>query len=412
MSGLISYEEALARLASDIAPVAAETVALAGAHGRTLAEPVVAARAQPPQALSAMDGYAVRGADVAAPGARLSVIGEAPAGGAFQGVVGPGEAVRIFTGAPLPRGADRIVIQENVVREGALALIAEVQNADAFVRPAGLDFAAGDSLLAAGRRLSAVDVGLAAAANYGALAVRKRPVVAIFATGDELVEPGEARSDGDIVNSAAYAVSALIASWGGAPDVRGVLPDDLEATAAALGAAAADADVLLTIGGASVGAHDLVKPAATRLGAAFRFQKVAVKPGKPVWHARIPEGPLLLGLPGNPASAIACSLLFLRPLLEALLGAPARSPAFVRARLAAALPANGDRENYLRGRAFFEEGGGLSAAADARQDSSLLTPFAAANALIRRLPDAPAASAGESVDVLLFDASSLHIAPV
>jgi len=400
VSGLISYDDARALLLEGVAPLAAEEVRPGDALGRTLAAPVVAGRAQPPEALSAMDGYAVRSADVAAPGADLRVVAEAPAGGRCDRRVGPGEAVRIFTGAPIPEGADRVVMQESVERAGDRARIAEAQAGDAFVRPAGLDFAAGETLLEAGRRLSAVDVGLAAAANLALVPVRRRPRVAVFATGDELVEPGEARSDRDIVNSAAYAVSALIEDWGGAPDRRGVLPDDLEASAAALDAARSKADVFLTIGGASVGDRDLVKPAAERIGAAFRFQKVAVRPGKPVWHGRIAGGPLLLGLPGNPASAIACSILFLKPLLAALLGAhdPVR---IVRARLAAPLAANGPRESYLRGRVRIDETG-LAAEADARQDSSLLTPFASANALVRRRPDAPAAAAGDGVDALVF----------
>jgi molybdopterin molybdotransferase len=395
---LLSLDEALARLLAGVAPLEAETLPLERCGGATLAADLVADRDQPPEAMSAMDGYAVREADSAA-GASLAVIGEAPAGAPFQGRVEPGTAVRIATGGVVPEGAERIVIQENVEREGGRIRIVVPAGAATFVRPAGGDFAAGQVLAEAGERLTPARLGLAAAANRDRLEVRRKPRVALLASGDELREPGGALAPGEVVNSAVYALAELVSAWGGIAIRHPILSDDRAQCLEQLGGDALDADLILPLGGASVGERDILRPVLQSLGAEIRFEKIAVQPGKPCWHARFPDGRLVLGLPGNPASAFVCAHLLLKPLLLALLGntEPDRP---LRAALTRGLPGGGDREVYWRARLSADEAGQLRVTPDERQDSGLQTPLAAANALIRRLPGAKAAAADDLVEVL------------
>jgi len=395
---LIPLDEARALLLADLSPVEAETLPIASCGGRTLAADIAAARDQPPDPVSAMDGYAVGSGDARA-GAELTVIGEAPAGAPFGGAVAPGTAVRIATGGVVPRGADRIVVQEIVEPQGERIRISGDPGAATFVRAAGCDFAAGETLASAGELLTPARLGLAAAANLGTLQVRRRPRVALLASGDELREPGSALEAGAIVNSAAYALAELIMAWGGDPVRHPILPDDRAECEAALRAADLDADVIVPLGGASVGERDVLKPLILALGARLVFERIAVQPGKPCWHARFPDGRLVLGLPGNPASAFVCAHLLLKPLLHALLGRtePER-PLF--AALTRDLPEGGSREVYWRARVSADGEGRLHVEPDLRLDSSLQVPLAAANALLRRLPGAPPTAAGEIVETL------------
>jgi molybdopterin molybdotransferase len=390
---LLSVEDARARMLAQLSPLAVEEIPLARARGRYLARSVLAARDQPPFAASAMDGWAVRSED--GPGPRR-IVGESAAGHGFEGEVGPGEAVRIFTGAAVPAGADAVVIQEDAQREGESVVIGEVTD-PRHLRSAGGDFRAGDILLAAGVRLDPWRLSLAAAAGRASLSVARQPRVAILSTGEEVVEPGGAPGPFQIFNSGSTALAALVTSWGGAPAILPVVGDDLAATAAAAGGA--ECDLLVTLGGASVGDHDLVKPALAVLGLSLAVESVAVRPGKPTWFGALADGRLVLGLPGNPASALVCAELFLRPLLAAMLGA---DPAvrLISARAATSLSANGAREHWLRARLVPGPDGALLAHPFADQDSSLIAVFAGADALLRRAAGAPAIAAGEVVDVL------------
>jgi molybdopterin molybdotransferase len=395
---LLSLDEARARLLAGVEPLAAETLSLAECGGATLAADLVAERDQPPEPVSAMDGYAVRDEDSGA-GASLTVIGEAPAGAPFGGSVEPGTAVRIATGGVVPPGAGRIVIQEIVDRDGDRIRLLVPPGPASYVRPAGGDFAAGQVLIAAGERLTPARLGLAAAANRASLEVRRRPRVAILASGDELREPGGTLGPGMVVNSASYALAELVAAWGGVAIRHPILSDDRDRCAEQLRGGGLEADVILPLGGASVGERDILRPVLQELGAEMIFEKIAVQPGKPCWHARFSDGRLVLGLPGNPASAFVCAHLLLKPLLAALAGRsePDRP---IRAALTRALPPGADREVYWRARLAADETGQLRVTPDERQDSSLQTPLAAANALVRRLPNAPAAAPGDLVDVL------------
>jgi molybdopterin molybdotransferase len=397
---LLSLDEARALLLADVAPVAAETLPIAACGGRTLAADVVASRDQPPDPVSAMDGYAVREED-AVVRARLTLIGEAPAGTPFAGSVAPGTAVRIATGGVVPQGAGRIVIQEIALRDGDEILIVEAPGPASYVRPAGCDFAAGQKLARAGDMLTPARLGLAAAANFGALRVRRRPRVAILASGDELREPGSALAPGVIVNSAAYALAELVMGWGGTAIRHPILSDDRAQCAEQMRGAGLDADVILPLGGASVGERDVLRPVLEGFGASMIFERIAVQPGKPCWLARLPDGRLVLGLPGNPASAFVCAHLLLKPLMLALLGR-AEPDRLVPAALTRAMPAGADREVYWRARLRADGAGRLEVTPDDRQDSSLQTPLASANALIRRLPKAPAAAAGDLAEVLII----------
>jgi len=401
-SPLMPVEEALARvLASASAPLEEVSVPLGEAFGRTLAGDVAARRSQPPFANSAMDGYALRAADAAAAQARLTVVGEAAAGRPFAGRLNPGEAARIFTGAPLPEGADAVAMQEIAQREGdAVTLGAPVAPGD-HVRRRGCDFVEGEILLSAGRRLTARDVALAAAADHPTLAMRRRPRVAILSSGDELAAPGQARGAAQIVASNAFAIAGVIAAAGGEPLDLGVAPDDPAALAARLAEARrAKADVLTTIGGASVGDHDLIRQALADAGMSLGFWRIAMRPGKPLIHGRL--GAMnVLGLPGNPTSATVCAVLFLRPLVRALLGDPrAGADPSEPARLASPLAANKERTTYLRVTLAAGVDGETLATPIADQDSSLAKALARADALLVRAIGAPAAVAGEPCRII------------
>lgn len=392
---MIALDEALALLLDGYDLIGTERVALADAARRILAAPIVAAHDQPPAPLSAMDGFAVRSADVAV-GAVLRLVGESPAGAPFAGSVGTGECVAIATGGVVPAGADRVVMQEHATRDGDRVTITDASG-PAFVRPAGMDFTSGQRLLEPGATITPAALGLIAAAGLASVEVARRPRVAIIASGDELREPGEALQPGAMFNSAAFPLAALVEAWGGEAVRVATLPDDLKASIAGIGAVTG-ADLFVTIGGASVGQRDLLRPAFEALGAVIAFDRIAVVPGKPSWHARLPDRRAVLGLPGNPSSAFVCAHLLLRPLLAVLTGRDP-APPLVRARLADPLPDNGLREAWHRATLTIEDGIAFIRA-DARQDSGLQTPLAAANALLRRPANAPAAAAGELVDVM------------
>jgi molybdopterin molybdotransferase len=404
-SPMITVEEALARvLASAETPLEEETIALASAYGRVLARDLKALRTQPPFPNSAMDGYALRAADTAPSPATLNVIGESAAGRAFEGAIGPGEAVRIFTGAPMPHGADAIAIQEDVTREGERIRLEAVVPAGDNLRSAGMDFRAGEALIAAGRRLTPRDVALAAAANHAALGVRRRARVAILATGDELVAPGGTLGPSQIIASNNFAVAGIVEACGGVAIDLGIAIDEIGALTAAVGKARdAQADVLVTLGGASVGDYDLVQQALLSAGMELGFWRIAMRPGKPLMHGRL--GPMrVLGLPGNPTSSMVCSILFLRPLLLALHGEPDPGADLSQpARLAVDLGANGVRQDYMRASLGRGADGILAATPVADQDSSLVKTMARAGGLIVRPPHAPPAKAGEACRVIPFD---------
>ncbi|HEX8062872.1 MAG TPA: molybdopterin molybdotransferase MoeA [Allosphingosinicella sp.] len=396
----IPLDEARALLLAGLPPAETETLPIESCGGRVLAAEVTAGRDQPPEPVSAMDGYAVASAD-ARLGAVLTVIGEAPAGAPFGGAVASGTTVRIATGGVVPRGADRIVVQEAIAREGERIRIVEDLGVATFVRAAACDFAAGDILARAGDLLSPARLGLAAAANLRTLPVRRRPRVALLASGDELREPGSALGPVAVVNSAAYALAELVRAWGGDPVRHPILPDDRSACEAALRSADLGADIIVPLGGASVGERDVLKPLVLDLGARPIFDRIAVQPGKPCWHARFADGRLVLGLPGNPASAFVCAHLLLKPLLHALLGRTGTGrPLF--AALTCELPEGDRREVYLRASVSADAGGRLNVEPDLRLDSSLQVPLAAANALVRRPAGAAAAGIGALVETLLI----------
>jgi molybdopterin molybdotransferase len=397
---LMSVAEALARVLEHAEPLAAEPAPLAEAHGRVLAADVAALRTQPPADVSAMDGYAARAADVADVPARLKLIGEVAAGHPFDGTVGAGEAARIFTGGVIPRGADTIVIQENTTREGETVAVTTASSKGRHIRRAGLDFAQGAVLLAKGRRLSDRDLALAAAMNHPTLPVHARPKIAVLATGDELVMPGQEPGAGEIVYSNGYATMALARREGCATIDLGIVPDRLDATVGAVRRARdAKADILVTSGGASVGDYDLVQRALAAEGLALSFWKVALRPGRPMMHGRL-GGMHVLGLPGNPVSSYVCAVLFLVPLIRRLAGRADCEPEFETAFLGADLPENDERADYLRARLAPGPDGVPVATPFRTQDSSMLAPLAEAGCLLIREPFAPAAKAGSRCTIL------------
>ncbi|MCV6596045.1 MAG: molybdopterin molybdotransferase MoeA [Mangrovicoccus sp.] len=384
---MISVAQALGHLFELAQPLGHETIPLRAGAGRVLASDAIARRDQPPFAASAMDGYALRDAD-AQPGARLTVIGEAAAGHGYSGTLAAGEALRIFTGAPLPEGANRVVIQEDTKRAGDQVVLGQELSRDAFVRPAGADFRAGDHL-AAPRRLRPSDLALLAAMNLDQIDVARRPVVAVIATGDELVMPGEAPGPDQIIASNSFGLLALLEEAGALCRLLPIARDNLPALQTVL-KAAAGADLIVTIGGASVGDHDLLGMQSEALGLERNFYKVAMRPGKPLMAGRIGGVPLI-GLPGNPVSAMVCGTVFVAPVIRAMQGLPAAPAPRRSAPLLEPLAANGPREHYLRAELTPE---GLRAFS--RQDSSLLSVLSQANALILRPPHAPATIPGES----------------
>jgi molybdopterin molybdotransferase len=390
---LLPVADALAQVLDGVEPLPAERVPLAEAEGRVLAEDLAALRTQPPEDVSAMDGYAVRADDVAGAPARLRLIGEVAAGRPFAGEVNAGEAARIFTGGVLPAGSDTVVIQENTTRNGDIVVVTTPAKRGRNVRPAGLDFRKGDVCLKAGRRLTGRDVSLAAAMNHATVQVARRPKVAVVATGDELVPPGTEPGPGQIVHSNAFTLAAVARREGADVIDLGILPDRLDDTIAGVQRArAVGADVLVTAGGASVGEYDLVQPALAAQGVALSFWKIAMRPGKPMMFG-ILGGMRVLGLPGNPVSAYVCSVLFVAPLIRKLLGRLDIAHTLTEGVLGRDLPANDEREEYMR--ATLERGGGTWVATPfPQQDSSMLVPLAAADCLVIRPPFAPAAVAG------------------
>ena len=399
MSGLLPVPEARARILAGLERLPAETVPLAAALGRVLAAPLAALRTQPPWDCSAMDGYAVRAAD-ATVGARLKLVGESAAGRGFAGLVGSGEAARIFTGAPVPEGADAILLQEDAARDGDIVSPTEVATAGRHIRREGLDFRAGETLLAPGRRLGARDLALAAALGHASVEAARRPRVGILATGDELVAPGEPAGPDQIVASNSFAIAGVVAAEGGVAIDLGIAPDDGAAIRAAIDRAFAEgADILVTLGGASVGDHDLVQPALVEAGVAIDFWRIAMRPGKPMMAGRR-GATLALGLPGNPVSSIVCSVLFLMPAIRALLGRPDVEPTLLPARLGRDMDANDRREDYMRAALTIDPDGVAVATAFPRQDSSMLRPLSEAECLLVRPAHAPAAKTGDPCIIL------------
>jgi molybdopterin molybdotransferase len=396
--------EAIAAVLAGAEALPEEMAALDAAFHRVLARDVPALRTQPPQAMSAMDGYAVRAADASAAGARLKVIGEVAAGRPFDRPLGSGEAVRIFTGGVIPDGADAVVIQEDTVADAGGVTLTEGARPGRHVRPAGIDFREGDVLLAAGSRLTDRDLSLAAGMNYPKLPVRRRPKVALLATGDELVMPGTTPGPGQIVYSNGYALRALARDEGADIIDLGIAADTLEATVAGIRRARdAGADILVTTGGASVGDHDLVKRSLEAEGVAMAFWKIAMRPGKPMMHGRL-GAMRVVGLPGNPVSSYVCGFLFLVPLIRALSGRSSVHHLHETALLGRDVGANDLREDYLRARLERRDDGATIAVPVDHQDSSLLGNLAAAQALVIRPPFAPKALAGAPCDILRLPA--------
>ncbi|WP_201834140.1 gephyrin-like molybdotransferase Glp [Microvirga zambiensis] len=413
---LISVEDALSRVLANVAgPLGSEVVPLAACAGRTLAEDVGALRDQPPFPASAMDGYAVRSADCATVPATYKVIGTSAAGSRFTGTVGVMEAVRIFTGAPVPDGADAVVIQEDTERSGDQVIVKEAARAARHIRAAGLDFRAGDVLLQAGLRLDSRHIALAAAMGHGSVTVRCRPKVAILATGDELVRAGEPVGP-DQITASSLPATLLMAEKAGAEAIDlGIARDTLESLDERIRAARdAGADILVTLGGASVGEHDLVQKALSRQGMDLGFWRVALRPGKPLMHGRI-GSTLLLGLPGNPVSTLVCTVLFLIPAIRALLGDQrAADDPTEDVILGADLPPNRERQDYMRASLALKDVPlGLAhgserlmlpvATPHLMQDSSMLSILERSDALLMRPPHAPAATAGEPCRIIRLE---------
>jgi len=393
-------DDALAAILAGAEPLAEEMIALDDAFHRVLARDVAALRTQPPLAMSAMDGYAVRAADATKIQARLKVIGEVAAGRPFARAIGPGEAARIFTGGVVPDGADAVIIQEDTVADGGNITITEAAIAGRHIRPAGVDFRQGDVLLSAGGRLTDRDLSLAASMNHPELPVRRRPKVALLATGDELVMPGSTPGPGQIVYSNGYALRALARAEGAETVDLGIAADTIEATTAGIRRARdLGADILVTTGGASVGDHDLVQESLKAEGVAMAFWQIAMRPGKPMMHGRL-GAMRVVGVPGNPVSSYVCTLLFVVPLIRALSGRKFVHHVRESAVLGRDVGANDRREDYLRARLEERADGTLIATPVNHQDSSLLANLSAARALVIRAPFAPAALAGSPCDIL------------
>lgn len=402
MSSPLSVDDALAHILAGAMPLPAETIAIEAARGRILAADLSARLTQPPFDASAMDGYATRADDVASLPATLTVIGEAAAGHPFGGRVGAGQAVRIFTGAPVPEGADAIVIQENTERLGDRVVVRPGTVDLSHIRRRGFDFTTGASLLDAGRKLGPRELSLAGAMGHGRIDVHRKPRVAVLSTGDELVMPGETPGAGQIVSSNHLGIAALAEIAGADAIPLGIARDTREDLAAHIDRAAG-ADILITIGGASVGDHDLVAPVLEGRGMKLAFWKIAMRPGKPLMYGRL--GPMrVVGLPGNPVSALVCMRVFVVPLIHALAGvSPASDAGTATARAAVALAANGPRQHYMRATLKRAADGVPEVTPVRSQDSSLLSPLAIADCLLIRPPHGAAVPPGEIVPILRLD---------
>ena len=401
---MLSVQEARTRIIAGLRPTQAEVVALPDAWGRVTSSPVLARVTQPPADMSAMDGYALRAADGAA-GTMLQVVGHAPAGHPYGGSVGAGQAVRLYTGSTLPAGADCVIIQEDVVAGAGTVTLAAAAQPGRHIRRMGQDFLAGAELIAAGTRLGARAIGLAAAANHPWLAVHRRPRIAILATGDEISLPGEPLGPGGIVSSNAHALAALVRAGGGDPMVLPIARDTREAVADAV-RALSGVDMLVTTGGASVGDYDLVQGGLGERGFALDFWQVAMRPGKPLLFGVLGGVPVL-GLPGNPVSALVCAVLFLLPALDRLLGLPGAAPRSVALPLGVEVAANDHREDYLRATIAPGPDGSDRVTPFMRQDSSMLHVLASAHGLVIRPPHGPALPVGAPVPVIRLDTVGL-----
>jgi len=400
-SGADTVEVARTRMLAAVAPLAAELIGTEAAAGRTLADTLLAPRAQPPFRSSAMDGYAVRAADLTL--GRFTVLGEALAGKGYAGgPVGAAGAVRIFTGAPVPDGVDVVVPQEFARREGESLWLEAPGSLRTNIRAAGVDFKAGDLLVRGGTRLHARHVALIAAAGVGAVNVTRQPRIAVLPTGNEIVPPGMRAAPEQIFDSVSFGLGAMIEDWGGKPIRISARPDETAAIAAAIEPTLEAVDLVVIIGGASVGAYDLVKPSLARLGLVIAVQRIAIRPGKPTWFGTIGGKPVL-GLAGNPAAAMVCAQLFLRPLVHALLARESDAIASVAARLDGEVGDSGANECYLRALVRTDAEARRWARPSDDQDTSLVSVFAAANALIRRPAGARAAGSGTIVEVMLLD---------
>lgn len=393
----LSVVRALERVTGAFSLISAEQITLSDSLGRVLAEDIAARVTQPPVAVSSMDGYAVRAEDVSSVPVTLAQIGVSQAGSGFNGCVKMGTCTRIFTGARIPEGADTVIIQEVTQADCHSITITKTASRGADVRPAGMDFSAGDVLLEAGKTLTARDIGLMAAMNVPWLSVRRRPRIAIIATGDELVMPGDSIGPDQIISSNSLALEALIRILGGVPINLGIARDTEKALLSTL-AGARGADVLVTIGGASVGDYDLVRRVIGADGLNLNFYKVAMRPGKPLIFGEW-QGVPLLGLPGNPVSAGVTSALFLRAAVAVMLGTGDGSMVTEIVRLGRDLPANGWRQDFMRASLHFPPGGQLTATPFEHQDSAMMAQFAEADCLVIRAPSAPAARAGELVAI-------------
>ena len=403
---MISVAEARRKITENMPLMAPEQVPLTLALGRVLAKDVSARRTQPPNAVSAMDGYAVRAEDVSSLPAKLIVIGHVPAGQAFDGSVKENQAVRIFTGATLPNGADTIVIQENTKRQDTKVTVVEGKAPPGrYIRSAGLDFSEGDTLLKAGKLLNARDIGLAASMNVPWLSVRQKPRIALLATGDEIVMPGDAVGANQIVSSNGLALAGFITAFGGTPIDLGIAPDSKN-TLQIMAAGAKGTDMLITCGGASVGDHDLVQKVLGGIGLEIDFWKIAMRPGKPLMFGHLGETQML-GLPGNPVSSLVCATIFLGPAINAMLGRDTSDPIFETANLTRPLPKNDEREDYLRATIERNGEGLLQVTPFSIQDSSVFSGLARANALIIREPFAPSVNTGHPVRIIRLGGGTL-----
>ncbi|MGI9452473.1 MAG: molybdopterin molybdotransferase MoeA [Geminicoccaceae bacterium] len=403
---MISVEEALTRITAAFEPLPSEWVALSNARGRVLAKDLIADRDQPHQAISAMDGYAVRASDLTSGEATLTMVGAAPAGGRFEGAVEPGQTVRIFTGGPLPSGADAVAIQENAEANGDSILIKGAIDPGTFVRPAGLDIKKGEVTLKAGTVLTARDLGLAAILNQVWLPVKRRPRIALLATGDELVRPGEPLGPDHIVTSNSITLSAMIEAWGGTAIDLGIIADEADAFSEVM-PDLVDVDLIVTLGGASVGERDLVRQSLGDEGLTLEFWKIAMRPGKPLMFGQL-NGVSLLGLPGNPVSSGVCAVLFVRAIMNCLQGLDPNPPE-IPAVLGVDLGANDQRQEYLRATSRWRDDGVLEVTPSTRQDSAMFALFARADCLVKRRPFAKNAAKGSHVTVIPLSPSKIGV---